>query len=115
MAPELRQRSWENRSNFTTADKIGIALYIGNETWEESGTFHHRDWFNPAVEPSESIWTTVLNAVLFQIEEVSLTNDVFETTVNWHAMGSSQTQFGGDQYEAVYPNTAEGYPAWGVG
>ena len=39
---------------------------------------------------TESFGVTIPNAV-FEIEELSLTNDIFETTVNWHALPSAGT------------------------
>ena len=40
---------------------------------------------------SESSFNVTMPNCIFEIEEMSLTNDVFETTVNWHALPASGT------------------------
>jgi hypothetical protein len=40
---------------------------------------------------SESTFNVTMPNCIFQIEEMSLTNDVFETTVNWHALPAAGT------------------------
>ncbi len=40
---------------------------------------------------SDSTFNVTMPNCIFQIEEMSLTNDVFETTVNWHSLPSAGT------------------------
>jgi len=40
---------------------------------------------------SESTFNVTMPNCIFEIEEMSLTNDIFETTVNWHALPAAGT------------------------
>lgn len=103
----LRQLSETNAQRFTEKNELRMALYIGEEQFDaSSGTFLNRDWTGASPQ-GNPIWQKRLVGVVFRIEEVSMTNDLLETTVNWLALASDQ-----HNYEAFTPGTSCGYPAW---
>lgn len=101
----LRQLAETNQNRFTEKNEIRFAIYIGNDTYQ-GGIFTPRDWTgtNPVGNP---IFSKRFTSAVFQIEELSMTNDVFETTVNWFALANDQTGF-----EAVFPGTSCSFPSW---
>lgn len=50
-------------------------------------------------------WSTALMGVIFQIEEIALSNDIVETTVNYAALGDCD-----NNYEAIQLGTSPGTP-----
>jgi len=107
----LRKRAEGNDSRFTSKDTIRIAAYIGDD---RSTTGTSRDWTGDAwVAPTGSIFAKALTGVIFQIEEVSMTNEVLETTVNWLAFGADDNNdTDNNNYEAIIPGTSCDYPSW---
>ncbi|KKM73773.1 hypothetical protein LCGC14_1407040 [marine sediment metagenome] len=106
---QLRVRAETNSSRFTEKNEIRMAFYIGEDTETSTPTgitFTSRDWTG-ATAPGSPIFDKRFVAVVFQIEEIAMTNEVLETTVNWHGMASDQ--FG---YEAVSPRTSASFPVW---
>jgi len=113
LAGALRDRADTNAERFTSQDAIGVALFAGNDTYTGTG-FTSRDFtgYTYAAQPSDTagmIWMTNFTAVVFQLEESSLSNDVYETTVAWHGLASDVTNF-----TALYPITSPTFPAWGT-
>lgn len=107
----LRDLANTNPLRFTEKNEIRLAFYLGNDAYDENtGTFTSRDWTDDQNDASHlgSIWSKRIQGVVFEIEEMSLSNEVFETTVNFHAMGDDQSG-----YEAFTPQTSGSYPAWG--
>ncbi len=103
----LRILAETNQDRFTEKNEIRLALYIGEETsFTAAGGFASRDWTgtNPVGTP---IFQKRFSSVVFQIEEVSMTNDLLETSINWHAMASDQ-----EDYQGVSPSSSCGFPAW---
>ncbi len=103
----LRQLAETNATRFTEKNEIRMAFYIGDDQFDDaSGTFLNRDWDggSPSGNP---IWQKRLTGVVFRIEEVSMTNDLLETTVNWLALANDQ-----ENYEAFTPSSSCGFPAW---
>lgn len=106
---QLRKLAASNSSRFTEKNEIRMAFYIGEDTEFTTPTglgFASRDW-TAVTAPFDPIFSKRLTAVVFQIEEMSMTNEVFETTINWHAMANDQ-----EGYEAIAPRTSEGFPSW---
>lgn len=90
----------ENQYRFTEKNRIRIAFYIGSSTYDPiSATFKSRS--------GSPIFDKFLTGVVFKIEELSLTNELFETTVNYMALGNDQTN-----YEAFDPPTSCSFPPW---
>ena len=105
----LRQRAEANADRFTSKDEIRMAAYIGYDTALSNTT---RDWTGSGISPpTGSIWGKSINGVIFQIEEVSMTNEVLETTVNYLAFGVD-SGFEGGNYETFIPATSADFPAW---
>jgi len=107
---KLRVLAETNQDRFTEKNEIRIVYYIGSDTFTpSSGGFTSRDWTENTDAPNsnDAIWYKKLTAVVFNIEEMSLTNEVFETTVNWHAMASDQAC-----YQAFVPSSSPNFPAW---
>ena len=100
----LRVRAETNQERFTSKDKIHVAAYIGKDTHLDDGIGGHRELRETELG---AIWQPSLTGVVFQIEEVSLTLDALETTVNYIAHGTDD-----NYYEAIDPPTSCGFPAW---
>ena len=49
-------------------------------------------------------WYVILPGVVFEIEELALTNDLFETTMNWHALTGAiyRAGAGDENFEVSY-------------
>jgi len=75
--PQLANIALDNELNCTesTNIKFGFNTPTGNEL---SGC-------------SESTFNVTMPNCVFEIEEMSLSNDVFETTVNWHSLPAAGT------------------------
>jgi hypothetical protein len=110
---DLRRRAEGNDTRFTSKDQIRIAAYIGDDR-SVDGT--SRDWTGSACSaPTTAIFAKALTGVIFQIEEVAMTNEVLETTVNYLAFGSDEADA---NYEGILPATSGAatsgaFPAWG--
>ncbi len=115
---QLRRLAEENQEHFTEKNEIRVAFYIGEptETVIPGGvTFVPRDWLglSNTTPPANSIWARRLTGVVFRIEEMSMTNDLYETTVNFNALASDS-----EGYEAIAPGTScsatagGSFPAW---
>ena len=85
---------------------LRMSYYIGEDTYLGGETFESRDWVStdPVGNP---IFYKKFVGVVFQIEEMSMTNEIFETTINWHAMANDQLC-----YEGIYPATSSTFPVW---
>jgi len=94
------------QSHFTEKNELRFAFYVGEETYAGSGSFAQRDWTGDSA-PYSPIFARRLLAVIFEIEEMSLSNDLFVTTVNYHAMANDDDGY----YEFVDPATSY-FPAW---
>jgi len=117
----LRDRALTNMNRFTSKDKIAVGLYVGNDQFDPgTGIFTSRDWINAGGSldgsyPGLAIWGTVFQGVVFQIEEIAMTNEVLETTVNWHGLASDAGDIAGVSdglYQAFMPTTSENFPLW---
>jgi len=108
MQHRLRQLAESNQSRFTEKNEIRIAFYVGDDRYN-GVNFTPRDWTSASGDsvPSDAIFGKRLAGVVFQIEEMSMTNDLFETTVNWLALANDQEGF-----EAIAPGTSCSYPLW---
>lgn len=104
----LRQLGESNQERFTEKNELRIAFYIGDDRFN-GVNFTPRDWTSALGTnvPSDAIFGKRLTSVVFQIEEMSMTNEVFETTVNWVALGNDQEGF-----EAISPGTSCTFPLW---
>ncbi len=105
----LRILAESNQNRFTEKNEIRIAFYIGEDTFSE-GTFTRRDWLasDPTTAPvGPAIFFKRFTGTVFRIEEMEMTNDVYETTVNWLALANDQTGF-----ESVDPGTSCDFPRW---
>lgn len=111
MIHELRKLAQTNQDRFSEQNELRLAYYIGNDT-QTTGT--RRDWTDPPTgtlnPPTGSIFAKRLASTIFQIEEVSMTNEVLETTVNYLSLASDKNEA---NYEFTVPGTSCGYPAWG--
>jgi len=112
LAERLRQLSESNQNRFTEKNEIRIAIYVGNNTFE-GGSFTARDWLGAIGTPQadapsgDAIFFKKLTGVVFEIEEMAMTNDVFETTINWHALANDQfnyTAFSPDSSRCLFPS-----------
>jgi len=103
----LREVAETNQDRFSEKNEIRVAYYIGEDT---DVTGIGRDWFTET-EPAQAIFAARLASVVFRIEEVSMTNDVLETTVNYLALASDKD---GANYTAIIadPDPSCYYPAW---
>ena len=106
LAEQLRLLAQTNQRRFTERSEIRMAYYIGDETFQGS-FFENRDWTGSGATADGAIFSKRFTAVLFEIEEISMTNEVLETTVNWHAMASDQ-----ECYQAISPTASEDFPVW---
>lgn len=104
----MRQLAESNQSRFTEKNEIRIAFYIGDDRFNGIN-FTPRDWTLASgnTVPSSAIFGKRLTSVIFEIEEMSLSNEVFETTVNWIALGNDQ-----ENYESISPGTSCQFPKW---
>lgn len=112
MIHDLRLLAQTNQERFTEQNEIRVCYYVGKDTAGPAGT--PRDWIGdlPVGDP---IFSKRLASVVFNIEEVSMTNEVLETTVNYLALASDKNDALGDaNYEFVVPATSCGYPHWGT-
>lgn len=117
LADQLRQLSERNPEFFTQKNEMRFAFYVGTDTFGGVGdAFGSRDWLGDTDLPSHPytnglIFAKKLTGVVFEIETMSMTNDVFETEVNYFALASDQSCF-----EAFKPATSsfsdQGFPAW---
>jgi hypothetical protein len=103
-----------NQDRFTEKNEIRLAFFIGEDTLASSGTpgspivFSSRDWkASDSTWPRTPIFGKRLTGVVFMIEELSLSNDVLISTVNYKALANDQ-----DNYEAIAPATSCSFPAW---
>lgn len=108
----LRQLAESNDDRFTEKNEIRFSFYIGENTdyLTPSGTsFTSRDWKSGmTLPPGNPIFYRKLTGVIFKIETMSLTNDLFETEVEFLALASDQSG-----YEAISPGTScATFPAW---
>ncbi len=105
----LREVAETNQNFFTEKNEIRMAMYVGNDTFDPTtSTTTPRDWTADSA-PAGNIFAKKLTGVVFQIEEIEMTNSVLETTVNWHAMADDT-----EEYEAISPSTSCSFPAWEV-
>lgn len=106
----LRQLAETNQDRFTEKNEIRVAFYIGNDRYTPGpagGSFTSRDWLGSNQSPpSNAIFAKALTGVVFQIEEVSLTNDLLTTTVNWSGLANDQLG-----YQSLTPANCS-FPAW---
>jgi hypothetical protein len=105
MAERLRILAQTNQDRFTEKNEIRMAFYIGEDTFQ-GGTFVSRDWTS-LTAPSSSIFAKKFMGVVFQIEELALSNDVLESTVTWHALATDD-----NHYESIFEPTSCSYPQW---
>ncbi len=108
LADRLRILAESNPERFTEKNEVRVAIYIGNETFN-GANFDPRNWtgINSDQPSQDAIWYKKLTGVVFQIEEMSMTNDLFETTVNWHALANDQfgyTAFSPDSSSCLFPS-----------
>lgn len=111
----LRQRAEAQQDNFTRKDEIRMMFFVGDEAVSGSGNASlgvSRDWFALTDTPSTLNGATPFffkkfTGVIFRIEEMALSNDVYETTVNWLALGNDQ-----EGYLAIVPGSSCDFPAW---
>lgn len=96
------------QSHFTEKNQLRFAFYVGNETYAGGGNFVQRDWINADPE-GNPIFSRRLMAVIFEPEEARLSNDLFITTTNYHAMALDDDGL----FEFVSPATSV-FPAWYV-
>ena len=111
----LRRRADTNASRFTSKDEIRMAFYVGSETYNPStGLFNSRDWVS-ANSPTDSIFAKKFVGVVYNIETMTLTNELYETTVEWRALADDT-----ENYEAIAGSSAGQepgspscyFPAW---
>ncbi len=105
----LRVLAETNEERFTEKNEIRIAIYIGDDTWNPGlggGTFDSRDWTGDDAI-GNPIFAKRLSSVVFKIEEIAMTNEVLETTVNWLALANDQ-----NNYEAIEPCASSTFPVW---
>lgn len=105
----LRLLAETNQNRFTEKNEIRMGVYIGDDTFSPGvggGTFNSRDWTGTDA-PGNPIWARKLTSVVFRIEEIAMTNEVLETTVNWLALANDQ-----NNYEAIDPCPSTTFPVW---
>ena len=112
----LRLRAEDQQKEFTRKDEIRMMFFVGDEAVSGSGDSSlgvSRDWFDISDEPQGILSGGVpffwkkFTGVIFRIEEMALTNEVYETTVNWLALGNDQ-----ENYLAIVPGSSCQFPAW---
>ena len=111
LADELRRVAEENQDHFTSKHKIYFGLFIGEDSWNGTGfDDSRRRWGGSMSPPSDlAIFYKQFDGVVFQIEELGLSQELFETTVQWHGMASDNL---GMNYEAFWEPTSCAYPPW---
>ncbi|MHA2279292.1 MAG: phage tail tube protein [Promethearchaeota archaeon] len=111
----LRLRAEAQQEEFTRKDEIRMMFFVGDEATSGVGldaVTVSRDWFQLTDTPVTQngaipfFWKK-FTGVIFRIEEMALSNDVYETTVNWLALGNDQ-----EGYLAVVPGSSCDFPAW---
>ncbi len=114
----LRQLSETNQDRFTEKNEIRFAFFIGEDTLPDviipgqRPSFDSRDWRAALPTwPVDPIFGRRLAGVVFQIEEMSLTNELYTTTVNYLALANDNFN-----YEAIADDqgrpTSCSFPAW---
>jgi len=111
LADELRKHAENNQDRFTAKGTIAIGLFVGDDTYSAGGVFSPRDWVWASGDGNWGTYTPVFQkifrGVVFQIAEMDLGNDLFETTVDWHALASDL-----HSYTAIYPTSSCYFPTW---
>lgn len=101
----LRLRGENQQREFTRKDEIRMMIFIGDEATSS------RDWTTSASTPQAAGYNPIFwkkfTSVIFKIETMGLSNDVFETEVEWIALGNDQ-----QSYLAVTPGSSCVFPAW---
>ena len=95
------------QNHFTEKNELRFAFYVGDETYAGGGAFNSRDWVDPVNPVGTPIFSKRLMAVVFQIEEMSLKNELYTTSVTYHAMAVDDDGL----YEFVNPATSY-FPIW---
>jgi hypothetical protein len=118
---KLRKLSQTNQDRFTEKNEIHFGIFIGDDMANSDGiSFGSRD-YNPGAgtwgtggNTRTPIFARALTGVVFKIEEMSMTNELFTTTVNFLALANDQTNYeamittdGGNEYP-----TSCAFPAW---
>lgn len=107
----LRLLAESNDERFTEKNEIRFSFYIGETTdfVSPSGiSFMSRDWkAGMTLPPGNPIFYKRLTGVVFQIEQIAMTNELLETTVNYLALANDQ-----DNYEAISPSNSCAFPVW---
>lgn len=94
------------QSHFTEKNELRFAFYVGDETYAGGGNFNQRDWTgtNPVGNP---LFSRKLIAVVYEIETMELSPDLYTTKCNYHGMANDDDGY----YEAFDPATSN-FPAW---
>ena len=95
------------QSHFTEKNELRFAFYIGEETYQGNGAFTSRDWIDADNPVGTPIFSRRLMAVIYEIEEMTLSNDLFTTSINYHALAIDNEAI----YEFVNPVTSY-FPVW---
>lgn len=119
LSEKLRKLSETNQERFTEKNRLRIALYIGNDRYDPTtgGTFS-RDWFGDNANPAAagingSIWYKEFAGTVFEIEEMEMTNDIYETKIKWHGLASDVPEGNnGRTYSEFSPSTSCDFPIW---
>lgn len=82
----LSTLAYTNQDRFTSTAGIAFGYKLGGET-------------------AAPYWATGLHGVVFQMEEIALTNDLVETTVNYSALGDCEANYEATQKGGTYPIT----------
>lgn len=116
----LRELAESNQDRFTEKNEIRFGFFIGNDTAPTTvvpgvrPSFESRDWRAGLPSwPVDPIFGRRLTGVVFQIEEMSLTNELYTTTVNWMALANDQFNYEAIADEDGKPTSCS-YPAWSV-
>jgi hypothetical protein len=111
LADKLHQRAATNQDRFTSKDCIFLSLYIGRDTfntaYDPPFETSVRNWDDGNTNDG-AIWRKRFDGVIYQIEEMSLSNELYETTANWFALASDSNE----NYEAFAPASSCAFPAW---
>lgn len=89
----------EITGNLTALGRLGFigdrAITNQNRCFENSSvTFGYETPTTTGTEQCGSVFEQTLNGIAFEIEEMSLSPDIFETTINWHALGQQSGTVG---------------------
>lgn len=111
----LRERAEAQQNNFTRKDEIRMMFFVGDEAVSGVGlnaTTVSRDWFQLTDTPvtqngAVPFFWKKFTGVIFKIEEMSLTNDVYETKVGWLALANDEEGF-----QSLTPGSSCDFPAW---